>query len=194
MNESAPNNGVAAEGFNDEPDYNFRGRRPGEKVILVARFHKWLLMPILYWWLAVIALVGLDVFYLGASALSSVIISALVLAAIIYSLYQWFLWNGGNYIITNQRVMRIEQISLFGRQISEAEIDRIQEISTEIRGPIHTMLGFGTVKVRTTSNSGQVDMVDVANPYDIQQEIARVQKQIAEQGRASDPNRPPRMG
>ncbi|HSX42320.1 MAG TPA: PH domain-containing protein [Candidatus Saccharimonadales bacterium] len=163
-------------------DYNFRGRRQNEAVILVVKFHKWLLMPIAYWWLATGLVIGLAVYYLGATSLVSVIVSLLVLVAIFYSLYQWFLWNGGNYIITNQRVIRTEQISLFRRQIAEAEISRIQEISTEIRGPIHTMLGFGTVKIRTATGGNSVDIEDIANPYDIQQEIARVQQQLAETG------------
>lgn len=163
-------------------DYNFRGRRQNETVITVVKFHRWLLMPIFYCWLVIIVLLVLDLMFLGASPLSSVIVSVVVLIGIIYSFYQWFIWNGGNYIITNQRVIRTEQLSLFKRQIAEAEIGRIQEISTEINGPIHTLLGFGTVRIRTATGSGQVDIEDVANPYDIQQEIARVQQQLAETG------------
>jgi membrane protein YdbS with pleckstrin-like domain len=163
-------------------DYNFRGRRQNETVILVVKFHKWLLMPIAYWWLVSAAVVVLAIYYLGATSLVSIIVSLVVLVAIFYSLYQWFLWNGGNYIITNQRVIRTEQLGLFRRQIAEAEISRIQEISTEIRGPIHTLLGFGAIRIRTVTGSGNVDIEDVANPYDIQQEIARVQQQLTKTG------------
>lgn len=166
----------------EETEYNFRGRRQNERVLLVARYHKWLLMPIVYWWLVTIAVLVVLLYYLGASPVSSVIAALIILVAIIYSFYQWFLWNGGNYIITNQRVIRTEQVNLFKRQIAEAEINRIQEISTEISGPIRTMLGFGTVKIRTSTGSSSVDIEDVANPYDIQQEIARVQQQVAETG------------
>ncbi len=176
-------------------DYNFRGRRQNETVITVVKFHKWLLMPILYWWVVIIAIITLSIYYLGATPLSSVIISLVVLIGIIHSLYKWYLWNGGNYIITNQRVIRTEQISLFKRQIAEAEINRIQEISTDISGPIHTLLGFGTVRLRTATGGNSVDIEDVANPYDIQQEIARVQQQLAETGHTGpNINRPNRIG
>lgn len=166
----------------DETEYNFRGRRSDEQVIMVARYHAWLLMPIVYWWLVLIALLGGIIWYFGASRVTSIAIAVITVVGGLHTLYQWFLWNNGTYIITNQRVIRIEQVSLFSRQISEAELDRIQEISTEIRGPIHTLFNFGTVRIQTASSTGKVDLEDVANPYDIQQEIVRVQRQLMEKG------------
>jgi uncharacterized membrane protein YdbT with pleckstrin-like domain len=170
--------------FDPEPGVDFRGRRSNEKVILVARYHWWLLMPIAFCWLAAIALIIAAIWFFGATAVVSIAIAAVGLAALIYSFYEWFLWVNGNYIITNQRVIRTEQMSLFRRQIAEAEIDRIQEISTYISGPVHTLLGFGTVRIRTASGSDQVDLEDVADPYAIQQEIARVQRQLGKQEQA----------
>lgn len=160
--------------------FDFRGRRSDETVILVARFHAWLLMPIVYMWLFLFLGLGLTLKYFGASGITSIAIAVVALIGGLYSFYQWFIWNNGTYIITNQRVIRIEQLSLFNRQISEAELDRIQEISTEIKGPIHTMFNFGTVRIQTASSTGKVDLVDVTNPYDIQQEIVRVQRQLVE--------------
>src|SRR4029077_10591436 len=124
-------------------------------------------------------------YFFGAGAISSIIIAVVAMLVLLYSLYQWFLWANGNYIITNQRVIRTEQMGLFRRQISEAEIDRIQEISTRIAGPIHTILNFGTVQIRTSSGTNDIDIADVSNPYDIQQEIARIQRQFVEQNRAA---------
>ncbi len=159
--------------------YSFRGQRADEEALLVVRQHVWLLMPVVLVWLVVIAVISLVVWHFGASRTTSfAIVFGLVLGGL-YSLYQWFIWNNGIYIVTTQRVIRIEQNSLFNRQISEAEIGRIQEISTEIKGPIHTMLNFGTVKIQTASTSGQIDLQDVVDPYDIQQQIVQVQRQIA---------------
>lgn len=161
-------------------EYDFRGRRSNETVILVARFHAWLLMPIVYIWIFLLAVLGLCLWQFGASGVTSYAIGGIAVGGGLYTFYQWFIWNNGTYIITNQRVIRIEQVSLFNRQISEAELDRIQEISTEIKGPIHTLFNFGTVKIQTASSTGKVDLVDVTNPYDIQQEIVRVQRQLTD--------------
>ncbi len=159
-----------------EDEYNFRGRRADEQVLLVAKNHSWLLMPIFYAWVLIIAVCGVALWKFGASRVVSYTVVISVAIGILYTLYQWFIWDCGTYIITNQRVIRIEQIGLFNRQISEAEIDRIQEISTEIKGPIHTLFNFGTVHIQTASSDAKVDFEDIAIPYDIQQEIARIRK------------------
>lgn len=160
----------------ESEEFDFRGRRENEKVIVVVKYHSWLLMPIVYIWILVFALIAVGFYFFGASKITSIAITVLVVTALLNTVYRWFIWNSGNYIITNQRVIRIEQLSLFNREISEAEIDRIQEISTEIKGPIRTMFGFGTVKIQTASNSGKVDLEDITKPYDIQQIIAGIQK------------------
>jgi|GEM_PF-1122954 len=170
-------------GFSSETsvEYDFRGRRPDERVVMVARYHAWLLMPIVAIWLIMLLLLWGLFWIFGASAVTSIAIAVIVVVGLLYTFYQWFLWNNGTSIITTQRVIRIEQQSLFSRQIAEAELDRIQEISTEIRGPIHTLFNFGTVRIKTATNSGKVDLMDVTNPYDIQQEIVRVQRQLVTQ-------------
>lgn len=157
-------------------DYSFRGRRNDEEVLLVVKSHPWLLMPIAWAWLVIAGIIVLLVWKFGLSAISSYAIFGLVGLGIFYSLYQWFLWNNSDYILTSQRVIKIEQNSLFNREISEAELDRIQEISTEIKGPIRTLFNFGRVKIQTASSSGRVDLEDVNDPYDIQQQIVRVQR------------------
>lgn len=173
-------------------DYDFRGKRSNEDVLLIVKCHPWVLMPIVWMWLLLIAIILLFVWKLGFSTISSYVIFILLAAGILYGLYQWFLWNNGIYIVTNQRVIKIEQMSLFNREISEAEIDRIQEIATEVKGPIRTLLNFGKVKIQTASSSGRVDLEDVIDPYDIQQQIVRVQRQITDHEQASI--RPKRLG
>ncbi len=161
-----------------EDEITFRGKRPDERVFLVAKQHMWLLIGIPICWLIVIAVLVVVYKFFGASMISSIsLVSCLILGGL-YTIYQMFLWNNGIYIITSQRVIKIDQLNLFSRQISETEIDRIQEISTEISGPIHTMLNFGTIHIKTASNTSRMDLDDVADPYDIQQRIAQVQRQV----------------
>lgn len=176
----------------NEDDYDFRGKRRNEDVLLVAKCHPWVLMPVVWVWLILSGLITLFVWWLGFSTVSSYVIFITLAIGLLYSLYQWFLWNNGMYIITNQRVIRIEQKSLFNREISEAELDRIQEISTEIKGPIRTMLNFGRVKIQTASTTGRVDLDDVIDPYNIQQQIVRVQRQLVDSATPSQP--PNRLG
>jgi membrane protein YdbS with pleckstrin-like domain len=162
---------------NSDDDYVFRGKRSDENVVLVVKQHPWILMPILWFWLVLIGIIVAVLWYFGASTVTSYALGILGTIGIIYSIYQWFLWNNGIYVLTDQRVIRIEQNGLFSREISETELNRIQEISTEISGPIRTLLNFGNVRIQTASSSGRLDLGDVVDPYDIQQQIVRIQRE-----------------
>lgn len=157
--------------------YSFQGQRSGEQVVVLVNQHTWVLLPVALTWLILIAIIAGSFWIFGASSISSVIVSGAVIFGALYSIYQWYIWNNGIYILTNQRVINIDQVNLFNRLISEAEINRIQEISTEIAGPIHTMLNFGTVKIQTASTTGMMDLENVPDPYNIQQEIVRIQRE-----------------
>lgn len=163
-----------------EDEYNFRGKRSNENVFLVIRRHPWLLMPIVWFWLIMAGAVLASLYFFGASQVTTYTIFIVLVLGFGYTFYIWFIWNNGIYVISDQRVIRIEQLGIFNREISEAEVDRIQEISTEIRGPIRTMMNFGDVKLQTASKEGKVLLKDVASPYDIQQQIVRVQRDVAE--------------
>ncbi len=158
--------------------YTFQGQRSGEQVVVLVNQHTWVLLPVAITWLILLLITGGAFWLAGASKISSVVVAGAVLFGIFYSIYQWYIWNYSNYIVTNQRVIKIDQIHLFSRLISEAEIDRIQEISTEISGPIHTMLNFGTIKIQTASTTGMMDLEDVPDPYLMQQEIVRIQREM----------------
>lgn len=138
----------------------------------------WLLMPVFLVWLLVLAVLAGLILIFGLSKVSWIPIIVLVVFGLLYSFYIWFTWNNSDYIVTNQRVIKIDQVSLFNRVISEAEIHRIQEMSTEISGPIHTMFNFGTVRIKTASEGSRLDLDDVTDPYDVQQVIVQIQKQI----------------
>jgi len=126
--------------------------------------------------LALVAAVSLKFF--GASAVSSLVLALAVLLGLLITGRRWFLWSNGVYIVTSQRVIRTEQIGLFKRLISEAELDRIQEITTEIGGVIRTTLNFGTVHIQTASRSGRIDLENVPSPYDVQQTIVRARQLV----------------
>ncbi len=158
-------------------NYTFHGQRHNEAVLLVLNRHTWTFSPVVFLWLVLLVILALVMSHFGASFATSLTIGLILVIGGFYTFYKWFLWRNGVYIITDQRVVKVDQLGLFSRSISEAEVDRIQEISTEISGPIKTMLNFGTVRLQTASNTTRVELKDVPDPYSVQQEIVRVQRQ-----------------
>jgi len=162
----------------EEEDLSFRGIRPGEQIVMTTRQHAWRLMPVVYYWLLAIVVTFVVLKFFGASKVFSITVGALAVVGLFFSLYRYFIWNNGISIVTNQRVIKVNQRGLFAREISEAEIERIQEVSTRIVGPIHTMLNFGDVDIDTASDNGKIDLKDVSDPYNVQQAIVKFQREF----------------
>ena len=77
-----------------------------------------------------------------------------LMAVLTYMLLVWLDYYLDAWIITDQRVVDIEQRRLFDRRISEIAMERIQNVTIEIPGFIATMLNFGNIKIETAGEQG----------------------------------------
>lgn len=59
------------------------------------------------------------------------------------------------WIITNERIIDVEQIGFFNRSVSEFKISKVQNVTVEISGIIPTLLNYGNVKVETAGESSK---------------------------------------
>ena len=75
------------------------------------------------------------------------------------------------WIVTNKRIMDIEQRSFFSRQVSSFRMERIQDVTTDIHGIIATLLNFGEVHVQTAGDNREFVMKHAPNPREIKQVI-----------------------
>ena len=83
------------------------------------------------------------------------------------------------WILTDQRIIAVEQKSLFSRVVSECSLSKIQDTSIEIHGFIPTILHYGNLTVRTASEHQDFIFKNVARPNFISEEIARTAKEFA---------------
>jgi len=157
-------------------NYHFRGQREDEQAMLVVKQNPWTMAKAGYIDLVIAIIVVVCLVLFGASRVTSMVMFLGIIIVGAASFYYWFIWWNGIYILTNQRIIKIDQQSLFHRLISEAELDRIQDITTETKGPIQTALNFGTVHIQTASAQTVIDLPNVTNPYDLQQKIVKAHK------------------
>jgi uncharacterized membrane protein YdbT with pleckstrin-like domain len=80
------------------------------------------------------------------------------------------------WIITDRRVVNIEQKGLFNRQVSELELLRIQDITTEVTGVIPTILNYGDVFIQTAGENPRFIFRQVSDPYGIKDTLMNLQK------------------
>lgn len=78
----------------------------------------------------------------------------LILVAVFLSefVYYWLdVW-----ILTNERVIDIEQRGLFHREISEFGVEKVQDVTVETPSFLATMLQFGTLSIHTAGDKSFV--------------------------------------
>ncbi|MEK7464805.1 MAG: PH domain-containing protein [Patescibacteria group bacterium] len=87
-----------------------------------------------------------------------------LLGFLAYVLLHWTKYYLDTWIITDQRLIDIEQHGLFHREISEFPLERVQNVTIEIPGFIATVLKFGNLKIQTASH-GEFTITEVPNCY-----------------------------
>ncbi len=99
---------------------------------------------------------------------------ALLLLFSLYSLFilLFFLVNIMNYyldvwIITNERLVNIEQRGLFSRSVAELRYYRVQDVKSEVNGFLPTLLNYGTITVETAAAEENFVMEQISHTQTI---------------------------
>lgn len=75
------------------------------------------------------------------------------------------------WIVTNIRILNIEQKGLFSRVISEQKIEKIQDITSEVHGIIPTFLDYGDVHIQTAGAKERFRFKKIHRPADTRKKI-----------------------
>lgn len=159
-------------------DYTFEGQRNDEDVIFVQKRHPWVLSKAGFIGIGLIVILIAAYLIFGASLITSILLILVIIFVIAYGGYLWFLYNNYLYILTNQRLIIMEQMSLFTRRLNESELDKIQNVTVEVKGIMKTMLNFGNIKITTAGVDPVMSLQNVENPYEIQQTISKYCKKL----------------
>ena len=110
---------------------------------------------------------------------------------LLYFIFLTVVWNIGFimwtdyyldiWILTDKRLVDVEQKRLFSREISSLRLDRIQDMKLEISGFIDTFLRIGSVHVQTAGSEKEFVIKNAKNPERVKELIlAAHNKQIEE--------------
>ncbi len=71
-------------------------------------------------------------------------------------------------VITNLRVVDIDQIGLFAHTVAELHIDKIEDVTSQTEGILGTMFNYGEVFVQTAGTKERFVFENVPNPGGIE--------------------------
>ncbi len=109
---------------------------------------------------------------------------SLWLLMIWYRLFSvWTMYYLDKWVITNKRIISVDQVTFFNRKVSNFRIDRIQDITTKVEGIIETFIGFGDIIIQTAGTDGNFTMKNVPAPAKLKESITHQQEALFKESR-----------
>src|SRR3989338_593914 len=160
----------------------FFGQRVDEEVVLILQRHWFVLAWTFFKGVLFIAFalilpaIGKVGFYIFNSGVIAFVYIAWLIFWVSYLAYEYIIWYRDRFIITNQRIVNVDQRSMFSRRVSELEFDRVQDIAHEVGGVFAAALNFGNVIIQS-AGSRDMTIKDIARPAELQDIIVRLVKE-----------------
>ncbi len=70
------------------------------------------------------------------------------------------------FVITNERIIGIEQLTALSRKVSETWLDRIQEVDAKVSGVFPTIFWYGEVHIYTASENSNMVVEFAPDPIE----------------------------
>lgn len=167
-------------------EIRFPGQHDDEQVVLFLRRHWFIFfIHLLSVFAAILGLILIYVFFtlLGGDFAQSDYFNLLLFAESLGTLFVWnlffILWLDfylDAWIVTNERIININQKGFFNRDISELKLTKIQDVTSEIVGVIPTILGYGNIQVQTAAEMERFTFHQIPNPNEVKNIIVQLQE------------------
>ena len=161
------------------PDHvNFLNEDPEEKVVLLLRKH-----PItnLGWiGMAFLMIIAPSFFVLitpfgslppGFQIVLTILWYLIVTAFVLEEFLSWFFHVN---IVTDERIIEVDFINLIYREVTDANIDQIQDVTVVVGGAPRTFFRYGNVVIQTASEIPKIEFEAVPNP----DHVARILREL----------------
>lgn len=83
--------------------------------------------------------------------------------------YRWH-WN--SFIVTDRRIIDVDQRGFFDRVVSEVGFERITDVAYRMRGLAGHVFRYGTVTVRTQGAGANLELSHIPHPENVHELIA----------------------
>ena len=168
----------------------FPSQKSEEHVFLLLRRHWFtyvaflaiaLVMSIPLFVLVIYWLINPDVFTIIIANIAVLAGSAYLLFIIALLLYGFVDYYLDVYIVTNERIVSVEQDGFFKRKISELYLSNVQDVNAEVKGPFATFINYGDINIQTAGERPNFIFKSIPRPYRISKIIVDLHEAILEE-------------
>lgn len=149
-------------------DVDFETKDAEEKIILMLRRHiitnvKWILVAILLVFVPGI-LRAFGLFAVLPTGFDLIITLAWYLFTFVYVIENFLNWYFNVYFVTDERVIDVDFFNLIYKQVSDANISKIQDVTYSMGGVTRTFFNYGDVFIQTAAEVSEFHFEAVPNP------------------------------
>jgi membrane protein YdbS with pleckstrin-like domain len=159
----------------------FESQLDNEKIYLVVRQH-WLILLLKLKAVLLMFILGIALWWyvpeLGSEFLSDEALRAFTVLMYIYffglllgSLMVITYYYLHMQIVTGMRMVDVDQLGLFKRNVSEIQLENVEEVTSKSHGVLATVFNFGNVTVQTSGSQIEFEFENVAHPEHIKKLI-----------------------
>lgn len=170
--------------------FHFQGQHENEEILLVIHRH-WFNIAVHFGvvvLLSVLLLGGIsflpalfpEAATSGSQAFFAFVQNTLLLFLWLFGFLIWIDYYFDVWVVTNERIVNIEQKGLFTRQISELRFSRVQDVMSSVDGLVPTILNFGDVTVQTAAEEERFVFRQVADPFKVKDRIMALSREAAQ--------------
>lgn len=80
------------------------------------------------------------------------------------------------WIVTDKRLVNIEQKGLFSQENSELPLEKIQDVLPDVKGTFPTFFNYGQLEVQTAGGREKFIFRDIPDPYGVKALILNMRK------------------
>lgn len=149
-------------------DVRFENQEKDEIIILLLRRHwitnlGWIIASFLGLFIPILFFFFFPIFELPQKYKILLFIGwYLLLIAFIFE--KFLVWFFNVAIITNKRVLDIDFYGLLYKEISDAQLEEIQDVTQTQIGAIRTVFNFGNVTIQTAGERQMIEFEDIPHP------------------------------
>lgn len=152
------------------PNVHFDSQAADEDVILVLRAHPITQLPWIFNTAVFVFVLIILNFFMPMVLLSNQIVYAniaLLFFIFSYAFYNFLTWFFNVGIITNKRIVDIDFSDVVYKEVTEARLDKVEDITSKGGGFWETFFNYGDLFIQTAGTEKNIEFLNIPDPSDV---------------------------
>ncbi len=152
--------------------------REWEVVKKVVRRHWMAFAPLFLYSVLVLSIIISIYLTMWFTLMSNLIVIVFTMFSILFLFIDWLNNELDMYVISNKRIIGIDQISFLNRTVSECSLADVQEVNSKTKWIFANLFDYGSVTIQTAWNASNFHMAIVPEPLKTARQILNIVEEL----------------